>query len=55
MKEKHYIKQLEEKITELSEMLLDRSLYNFLSDNERKKLNNILRRTAKVKLEYVTA
>jgi F0F1-type ATP synthase delta subunit len=55
MKEKQYIKQLEEKLTELSQMLMDQSLYSFLSDNERKKLINILKRTAQNKLEYIAA
>jgi hypothetical protein len=55
MKEKQYIKQLEERVIELSRMLMDNSLYSFLSDNERKQLNKILKRTAKSKLEYATA
>ena len=55
MKEKQYIKQLEDKAYELVQMLTDNSLYNFLSDNERKKLTTILKDICDAKLEYKTA
>jgi hypothetical protein len=55
MKEKQYIKQLEERLTELTRMLMHQSLYSFLSENERKQLIKILKRTAESKLQYATA
>lgn len=55
MKEKQYIKQLEDKAFELVKMLTDRSLYNFLSDKERKQVGQILRDISDAKTEYRTA
>jgi transcriptional regulator of NAD metabolism len=55
MKEKHYIKQLEDKAFELVQMLTDHSLYSFLSDRERKQVGQILRDISQAKNEYQTA
>jgi len=55
MKEKQYIKQLEDKAFELIQMLTDNSLYSFLSDRERKQVGEILRDISQAKTEYQTA
>lgn len=55
MKEKQYIKQLEDKAYELVQMLTDHSLYSFLSDGERKKLGAILQEINEAKMNYQTA
>ena len=55
MKEKHYIKQLEDKAFELVQMLTDHSLYSFLSDRERKQVGQILKEISHAKNEYQTA
>lgn len=55
MKEKQYIKQLEDKAFELIQMLTDKSLYNFLSDKERKQVGEIILGISQSKNEYQTA
>lgn len=55
MKEKQYIKQLEDKAYELIQMLTDHSLYSFLSEGERKKVGTILQEISQARAEYKTA
>jgi hypothetical protein len=55
MKEKQYIKQLENKAVELIQMLTHNSLYSFLSDRERKQVGQILQEISEAKTEYKTA
>lgn len=55
MKEKIYIKQLEDRLHELVIMLTDHSTYSVLSDTERKKLSNILLKTCEARREFKTA
>jgi hypothetical protein len=52
MKEKQYIRQLEDKTCDLIAMLTEHSLYSFLSDGERKRLGEILKDIYKAKNEY---
>lgn len=54
MKEKQYIKQLEDKLFELFNLVTDHSLYSFLSDNERKKVGEIILKTTQAKKQYST-
>ena len=53
MKEKTYIKQLEDRLYELVSLLTDHNLYSFLSDGERKKLGEVLTKAAENKREFV--
>ena len=55
MKEKTYIKQLEDRLYELMSILTDHHLYSFLSDGERKRLGEVLTRAAENKKEFVEA
>jgi hypothetical protein len=52
MKEKTYIKQLEDRLYELMSILTDHNLYSFLSDGERKKLGAVLTKAAENKKEF---
>ena len=53
MNELNYIKQLEDKFFELVRLVTDQSLYNFLSDNERKKVGLLLKETTEARWEYL--
>ena len=55
MKEKTYIKQLEDRLYELMSILTDHHLYSFLSDGERKKLGAVLTKAAENKKEFAEA
>lgn len=55
MKEKQYIKQLEDKLFELYSLITDRSLYNFLSDSERTKVGTILNEASQARTTYLTS
>ncbi len=52
MKEKQYIKYLEDKLTDLITIMTDHSLFSFLTDNERKKIIDIIKSSNETKLEY---
>jgi hypothetical protein len=54
MKEQQYIKQLEDKLFELFNLVTDHSLYSFLSDMERKKVGEILTQTTEARKQYNT-
>jgi hypothetical protein len=55
MKEKLYIKQLEDRMHDLISMLTDHNLYGFLSDKERKKLGEVLQKACEARNQYKTA
>jgi len=54
MKEQQYIKQLEDKLFELFNLVTDHSLYSFLSDTERKKVGEILTQATEARKQYTT-
>ena len=52
MNKEQYITKLEDKLFELFQMITDHSLYSFLSDNERKKVGQILVEATEARLSY---